>query len=178
MSVITEQYAKENAYQHSRNDGYGERGYKHLDDILHVIRREGCATALDYGCGKATLAKRAKRVCEATFANYDPAIPEFAAAPSPADLVVCTDVLEHVEPLCLHDVLAHMQELAQKAVYLQIATRPALRILSDGRNAHLLVREPYFWFDNLRQFFDITDMRVMPGHSVVFVCKPLGDAYK
>lgn len=178
MPVISEQYAKENAYQHSLGNGYGERGYKHLEDILHVIRRTDSKSALDYGCGKATLAKYAKRVCEVPFASYDPAIPEYAAAPDPADLVVCTDVLEHVEPLCLHDVLKHIQELAQVAVYLQIATRPALRTLSDGRNAHLLVREPYFWFDNLRQFFDITDMRVQPGHSLIMVCRPLGDIYK
>ena len=178
MAVITEQYAQENAYQHNLNNGYGERGYKHLDDILHILRREGCETALDYGCGKATLAKRAKRVCAIPFANYDPAIPEYAAAPGPADLVVCTDVLEHVEPLCLYDVLTHLQELALKAVYLQIATRPALRLLSDGRNAHLLVRNHYFWFDNLRQFFDVTDMRVMPGHSAIFICKPVGDIIK
>ena len=178
MALISEQYAKENANQHAKGDGYGERGYKHLEDILHVVRREGCKTALDYGCGKASLARRAKRVCEVAFANYDPAIEEYAGAPSPADLVVCTDVLEHVEPLCLNDVMAHLQELTQVAAYLQIATRPALRVLSDGRNAHLLIRDAYFWLDTLRRFFDITDMRVMPGHSVVFVCKPMGSVYK
>jgi hypothetical protein len=178
MTTISEQYAKENALQHSLNDGYGERGYKHLDDILHVIRREGCETALDYGCGKASLARYAKRVCEVPFTNYDPAIAEFAGAPAPADLVVCTDVLEHIEPLCLTDVLRHLQELTLKAGYLQIATRPAKRILSDGRNAHLLIREPYFWLDTIRQYFDVIEFRVQPGHSMAMVVKPLGDIYK
>lgn len=176
--LISDQYRAENHRQHTQSTGYGERGYKHLDDILHVLRREGCSNALDYGCGKATLSQHAKRVCEAPIANYDPALPEYAAEPAPADLLICTDVLEHIEPLALHDVLQHMHTLTLKACYLQIATRPAQRILSDGRNAHLLVKEPYFWFDTLRQFFDITEFRVFPGHSVAIVGRALGAIYE
>jgi len=178
MITISKQYADENAYQHNLRNGYGERGYKHLDDVLHVLRREGCESVLDYGCGQGTLAKYAKRVCEVPFASYDPAVAEFAADPAPADLVVCTDVLEHVEPLHLNDVVKHLQALANKAIYLQIATRPAKRILSDGRNAHILIRSPYFWFDTFREYFDITEFKVMPGHSLAIVGKALGEAYK
>lgn len=176
--LISDQYRAENHRQHTQSTGYGERGYKHLDDVLHVLKREKCETALDYGCGKATLSLHAKRVCEAPFANYDPAIPEYAAEPVPADLLVCTDVIEHIEPLALQDVLSHMASLTLKACYLQIATRPAQRILSDGRNAHLLVKPPYFWFDTIRHHFDITELRVVPGHSIAIVGRPLGALYE
>lgn len=177
MMLISDQYRAENARQHTETQGYGERGYKHLEDVMHVLRREQCESVLDYGCGKGTLAKHARRVCEVPFAGYDPSMPEFAALPQPADLLVCTDVLEHIEPLCLQDVLAHMHSLCNKVFYFQIATRPAKRVLSDGRNAHLLVQPPYFWFDTLRQHFDITEFRALPGHSLVVCGKPLGVAY-
>lgn len=176
--LISDQYRAENYRQHTQSQGYGERGYKHLDDVLHVLRRENCQSALDYGCGKATLSKYARRVCEVPIANYDPAMPDYAAEPQPADLLICTDVLEHIEPLALQDVLEHMRGLCDKAFYFQIACRPAQRILSDGRNAHLLVQPPYFWFDTLRRSFDITEFRSLPGHSVVVAGKPLGVAYE
>lgn len=176
--LISDQYRAENHRQHTESQGYGERGYKHLDDVLHVLRREQCTSALDYGCGKASLSKYARRVCEVAIANYDPSVPEYAAEPMPADLVICTDVLEHIEPLCLHDVLKHMHSLCNKAFYFQIATRPAQRVLSDGRNAHLLVKPAYFWFDTLRQYFDITEFKAMPGHAVVVAGKPLGAVYE
>lgn len=175
---ISEQYRKENHRQHTETQGYGERGYKHLDDVLHVLRRNQCTSALDYGCGKGSLSKHARRVCEVPIANYDPAVPEFAAEPVSADLIICTDVLEHVEPLSLNDVLQHMHSLCDKAFYFQIACRPAKRTLSDGRNAHLLVQPPYFWLDTLRRFFDITEFKALPGHSVVVYGRPLGVAYE
>jgi 2-polyprenyl-3-methyl-5-hydroxy-6-metoxy-1,4-benzoquinol methylase len=176
--LISDQYRAENARQHTQTQGYGERGYKHLDDVLHILRREKCQSALDYGCGKGTLSKYARRVCEVPIANYDPSIPEFAVEPQSADLLICTDVLEHVEPLALQDVLEHMHSLCDKAFYFQIACRPAQRILSDGRNAHLLIQPPYFWFDTLRRHFDVTDFRAMPGHSVVVCGKARGVAYE
>jgi hypothetical protein len=177
MTLITPGYMALNAEQHQLSNGYGERGYKHLDDVLHVLRREDCHSVLDYGCGKATLSKHARRVCEVPFANYDPAIPEFAGAPNGADLVVCTDVLEHVEPACIVSVLDHIASLAEKAVYLQIATRPAKRTLSNGQNAHILQRDPYWWWNILAPRFDITDLRVAPGHSLVIVAKRQGTIY-
>lgn len=176
--LISDQYIAENARQHTDAPGYGEKGYKHLQDVLFLLRQERCTSVLDYGCGKGTLSKFARRVCEVPFRNYDPAIPQFAAEPEPADLVVCTDVLEHVEPLCLPDVLMHLAKLTQVAFYFQIATRPAKRILSDGRNAHLMIRDPYFWLDSLRLHFDVTEFRAIPGHSIIVTGKPYGAVYK
>lgn len=175
--LISEQYAKENQRQHEMQNGYGISGHKHLGDVLELAKREKCASAIDYGCGQGSLALHAKRVSPLIFQNYDPAVPEYCAMPEPADLVVCTDVLEHIEPYCLHQVLNHLAELAQKAVFLNIATRPARRILSDGRNAHLIVKPPMWWLDTVRDHFDITEMRVVPGHSVMLAGKPAGSLY-
>lgn len=175
--LISDQYRAENHRQHTESEGYGERGYKHLHDVLAFAQKHACASVLDYGCGKGTLAAHAKRISPLPFTNYDPALPAFAAEPAPADLVVCTDVLEHIEPLCLSDVLDHLASLTNKAFYFQIACREAKRLLSDGTNAHKLVKDPYFWLESIRLRFDVTDFRAIPGHSVVIAGTRMGVAY-
>lgn len=178
MQLISEQYREENRRQHANKNGYGVGGHKHAQDVQHFAALIGAQTVLDYGCGQATLSQQLRRISPVKVFNYDPAVEEYSVPPDPADLVVCTDVLEHIEPTCLFDVLRHMQQLSLKGFYFQIATRPAKRVLSDGRNAHLLVHPPYFWLDTVRQFFDVTQFKVAEGHSVALVGRALGDAYK
>ena len=65
---------------------------------------------------------------------YDPGVPEYADKPSPAEFVFCCDVLEHIEPEYLDDVLDHLEELTEKILFATVHTGPAGKILSDGRN--------------------------------------------
>lgn len=171
MKTISEQYREQNALAHQANDGYGARGYKHLKAVLRVAERLDATSALDYGCGQGTLGAHAKRMTDIPFASYDPAVPQFAADPEPADLVVCTDVMEHVEPAYLHNVLDHIMQLARKGVYFEIACREALRTLPDGRNAHILIQPPEFWFQAISQYFTVLEYLAAPGHSVVIVAR-------
>lgn len=60
-------------------------------------------------------------------------------------MVVCTDVLEHIEPEYLEAVLDDIQRLSKKAAVVVVATREAMKSLPDGRNTHLIV-EPYTWW--------------------------------
>lgn len=172
--LISDEYRTLNAKQHERNDGYGVNGHRHLQTVLKLIEKHAAASVLDYGCGRAALAKHAKRVSPVPFRCYDPAVPEYAQLPEPADLVVCTDVLEHVEPLYLVEVLMHIAGLATKAVFFEIACRPAKRVLDDGRNAHILLRDGDFWLDTVRSHFDVSEYMARPGHSVVLVGQPGG----
>jgi hypothetical protein len=71
----------------------------------------------------------------------------------PADVVVCNDVLEHVEPEHLDEVLKHMASLAKKAIVLTVATVPAVKTLADGRNAHLIVENARWWYTKLEPYF-------------------------
>jgi hypothetical protein len=123
---------------------------------------------LDYGCGQGSLARAiGDRVKE-----YDPAIPEKAAAPAPADLVVCTDVLEHIEPDCLAHVLDHLRDLTLKACFVVIATRPAMKFLADGRNAHLIIETDAFWRKQLDMRFRTVSFEPMTGEFAA-VIEPL-----
>lgn len=102
---------------------------------------------LDYGCGKSTLQQQLPFKIQ----QYDPAVPKYSTLPDPADIVVCTDVLEHIEPDNLGNVLLHIHSLAKKAAFLVIATRPAKKILEDGRNAHLIVKDMVWWLGALKE---------------------------
>lgn len=148
--MISEEYRRLNAALHNENAEYGSySGRKYADFVLEAMRRTGSRTVLDYGCGKGTL----KEVLGPIVSNYDPAIPEWSAEPEQADLVVCTDVLEHVEPEFLDSVIKHIRGLAKRAVFFVVSCRPAHKTLPDGRNAHLTVESADWWIKKLSSKF-------------------------
>jgi Methyltransferase domain len=131
---------------------WGNKGYKHASEIRAFFNSlPRCSTILDYGCGSNTLANTCK---DLDIRSYDPGVIEYSDMPEPADLVVCTDVLEHIEPDLLYNVLRHIAELAQVGIYLRIGIRLAKRTLPDGRNAHLIVEDCQWWLDKLATISD------------------------
>lgn len=162
--LISEAYRKQNELLHDTSPDYGSgSGLKYEKFVREVMRNTGSVTVLDYGCGKGTLGM-ALGDC---VTNYDPAIEEWANDPSPADLVVCTDVLEHVEPEYLPAVLDHLRALAKKVVFIVVACRPANRHLPDGRNAHLIVEPPEWWEAHIRGRFNVFASHVGPDSLMV-----------
>ncbi len=154
MNMISEQYRKLNEELHQSKLSYGVGGHHHADKVKEISKKYGCKTILDYGCGKATLSK-ALRWSRLDVENYDPAIPEYMEEPDPSDMIVCTDVLEHIEPECLDEVLYHLYSLAKKVIYVSIATRLSKKTLSDGRNAHLITWNADQWLFALHKYFKI-----------------------
>ncbi len=133
-----------------------------------MTRAFGSRDILDYGCGQRTL----ERDLGFAIRNYDPCISGLDAAPDPADLVVCTDVLEHIEPECLDEVLDDLQRLTRNAGFFVIATRPAEKTLPDGRNAHLIQEPLGWWMPKLTARFEVTQLKEMVGEFAVVV-RPL-----
>jgi 2-polyprenyl-3-methyl-5-hydroxy-6-metoxy-1,4-benzoquinol methylase len=132
--------------------GWGASGRGWASTVVDFMFETGSLSVLDYGCGRGTL----KRALTADWAiaplrvtEYDPGIVGKDRMPAPADIVVCTDVLEHVEPDRLNHVLAHLGALAKRGLFLNIATAPAREYLPDGRNAHLIVRDEDWWLQAL-----------------------------
>lgn len=142
--LISDSYRELNEKLHSTHR-YGERGDKWAAKTRELITRYQPATLLDYGCGKGALKRALAPDISADIHEYDPAVPEKSAAPAPADLVICTDVLEHVEPNCIEDVVAHLKSLTRTALFLVVSTRPAVKHLEDGRNAHLIIQPLEDW---------------------------------
>lgn len=126
---------------------WGGDGGKHAQAVRDFIAEIGANSILDYGCGREKLAKA---LPDWRVHGYDPGIRGKDKNPKPVDLVVCTDVLEHVEPGKLPAVLDHIFRLARIGAYFVVATRPAKMVLPNGKNAHLLVETPEFWVKTLQ----------------------------
>jgi len=128
---------------------WGHHGASHAPEILAFAHSQGMQTVLDYGCGEGTLARAVPTLKVQT---YDPGVPHKDGIAKPADLIVATDVLEHVEPDKLNAVLRHIWLLAGKGAFLSISCQPARELLPDGRNAHLSIHTPECWLEKLETY--------------------------
>lgn len=146
---ISEKYLKKQQWLHGQPKGYGGRGDKWAHPIKNILRQHECQTMLDYGCGQGTLVaalQNMRNSLAVDFYEYDPAIIGKQDIPSMFfDMVVCTDVLEHIEPEKLPIVIDHLFKLTGKVLFLVIATRPSNKWFPDGQNAHLII-EPESWW--------------------------------
>jgi len=148
--LISDEYRHANAEMHAQKAHYGSNGHRNAKVVRDLLAMHQCATVLDYGCGKGTLAA-ALRTVDVEVNEYDPAIPGKDHAPFPADLVACTDVLEHIEPECLGEVLDDLRRLTRKVLFVAVHTGPAAKTLPDGRNAHLIQQPPSWWLPQLQE---------------------------
>lgn len=121
---------------------------EYVYDIGELIKHSNITTAVDYGCGKARAWNQYNLTelwkLHSAFL-YDPGVPEFSSRPIAGDLVICIDVLEHVPEHLVDEVLADINSLANKAIFLNISTRPANKLLVDGTNAHATVKPAHWW---------------------------------
>jgi 2-polyprenyl-3-methyl-5-hydroxy-6-metoxy-1,4-benzoquinol methylase len=153
LMLISEFMREQNRLLHEAPGGYGGSGYKSADAVIDWAVRTNSRTILDYGCGEGTLKTTlAKRKSKLDVREYDPAIDGKSDLPDEADLVVCTDVLEHVEPEYIGEVLEHVYSLALRACYIVIATRLSNKQLPCGRNTHLLLLAPGVWLELLQRW--------------------------
>lgn len=163
--LISDEYRELNARLHVENPAYGVSSSRWAGQVAQLAQQIGSQDILDYGCGKGLL----KQTLGWPIREYDPAIPGKDAPPQPADLVVCTDVLEHIEPECLEDVLDDLQRLTKKIAFLNVATRPAKKFLADGRNAHLIQEQLPFWLPKFWQRFTLLALSTAPGEFNLIV---------
>jgi 2-polyprenyl-3-methyl-5-hydroxy-6-metoxy-1,4-benzoquinol methylase len=155
--LISPEYIELNKKLHQDVLSYGVGGGKHAKMVLKLVEglknslKRTDISVLDYGCGKGYLGK------EIPFPiwEYDPAISGKDHTPKPADLVVCTDVLEHIEPDKLPHVLDDLRRCVKEIGYFVISTRLAGKKLADGRNAHLIVEKKDWWENQLKGFLNV-----------------------
>jgi hypothetical protein len=166
--LISETYRELNRELHSHGK-YGLSGYKWAKQVDKLARSNGAKTVLDYGCGRGTLKIGLMEYAPLPYSiiEYDPAIKGKEEKPARADLVVCGDVLEHIEPECLYAVLDDIANTARVAVFLVVATVPAVKTLADGRNAHLIVESADWWLPKLMLRWRLSLFRDLGGEFLM-----------
>lgn len=150
--LITEEYKQQLIQLHSDSPAWGTSGKKFTGIVQWCIGNYNPFNVLDYGCGKQTLARSLPQY---RIRGYDPGLPGLDDTPEPHDLVICTDVLEHIEPECLEDVLDDLQRVTRKNLMVEVANHPAKARLPDGRNAHLIIQSNKWWLMKLWERFDL-----------------------
>lgn len=154
MQLISDEYRKEQEALHAKGN-YGTASLQYGEVVSNLIDGLGCNSMLDYGCGSMrNLLKVLQIERDCSYLGYDPAIPEFSVK-EPCDLVTCIDVLEHIEPELLDNVLDDLLMLTGRYGFFTIHTGPAKKVLSDGRNAHLIQKPASWWLPKIMQRFDL-----------------------
>ena len=120
---------------------------REIDGLMPIAR------ILDFGCGQSRLVDWLAAITGAEALRYDPAIRAHAVLPDgPADVIVCTDVLEHVPEDQLDALFETMRGISGK-VYFNVSCVEAVEILPNGQNAHCTVRPPKWWMRRIRLAF-------------------------
>lgn len=154
---------------------YGTASIEYAPLVTEIVSRLHITHLLDYGCGSLlNLYKHIKPAHKLTYQAYDPGTVEYAEAPVPAQMVACIDVLEHIEPDFLESVLDDLARLTETVLFCTVHTGPAIKVLSDGRNAHLTQQPMEWWLPKLWSRFELQTVQVTGEHSfyVIGYAKP------
>lgn len=164
--MISEQY-RDLLKEAHKEPGWGTSAPNHIEDVCEVIRETKSQSVLDYGCGKGALSE----IIDVT--NYDPVT--YPNKPEPHDLVLCIDVMEHVERGSVDAVLEHIRSLMRRAAFFVISCQPAIKMLADGRNAHITIKSPDWWVEKLMSHGIAVEneWRAEGDKAMMAICKPM-----
>ena len=140
-------------YKHETDSSFskGSSLFKHVPYLARIIKEYRVESVLDYGCGKAKWWNWEHMT--AVFDDwsgkvrlYDPAVSRYDQLPDGRfDLVVCTDVLEHVHPDDTLEVVDRLIKYTRKHLFCCIALTPAKKTFPDGTNLHINLRSREEW---------------------------------
>lgn len=172
-ALISEEYRRTQAKLHENPD-YGVASVHFAPLVADVMTRAGFRSVLDYGAGKGRLGQELGRLLPFSFEidPYEPAMAQWAAAPTPHEFVVCLDVLEHIEPDLIDNVLDDLARLVCRAGLFTVHTGAAVKVLPDGRNAHLIQQPARWWLRKFLDRFDLANFQRMP-HGFWVLVDPL-----
>ena len=164
--LISDAYQKLNYNLHKANQDYGINQKNWGPTVVDLCRKANAKTVLDYGCGKGNLKPKLLALAPSlNVQEYDPAIPGKTKFPRLAEIICCLDVMEHIEPEYLDEVLKHIASLTIRCCLMRVSLLLAAKILDDGRNAHLILETPEWWTERIGKFFKIMNSMSHPKKS-------------
>lgn len=148
---------------HAKSENYGTSSIAYLREVCLCIDYLKPKIVLDYGCGKGILFKALqKKYPGISFFGYDPSIPEYEIlSVDKADLIINTDVLEHIPVEYLPNVVKHIASISNNCFF-GLHHYAAGQILPNGENAHCTIK-PASWYHMLfdKYFSDIVALKVV-----------------
>lgn len=134
---------------HKQDAEFGTSSPLYYREVCLAIDFLKPKSVLDYGCGKGLLLEQLKKKYpEIFFYGYDPGVEGKDTLPvKTADLVINTDVLEHIPENEIEDAVRQISKISSN-VFFGLHHALAGAKLPNGENAHCTVR-PTFWYFNL-----------------------------
>ena len=124
----------------------------YIPKINQIIKDKDIKSILDYGCGKAKHHPK-----EWNAIKYDPAIQEYQNKPQDKyDLVISTDVLEHIPVDNIQQTINEIFSYSNKWVFVSVCCRKAEAILPNGYNAHATIESAKWWRDLFKPYKNYT----------------------
>lgn len=171
MRLISEKYRETQAQLH-RDPTYGNASVTYAPIVAGAANVFKPARLLDYGAGKQRLKKALEpRMAAFEYIPYEPSDPSCCEPPAPCEFVACVDVMEHIEPDLLDNVLDDLKRVIEKAGVITVSTVPAKRLLPDGRNAHLIVQPMEWWLPHFMARWNLYAFQRLPFGFFVVVEK-------
>lgn len=172
MQLISDEYRAQQKHLHATTV-YGTASIGYAPKVAELMNKFQIAEVLDYGAGRLNLLRTisdGKLVHHPfKYIPYEPANEEYADTPEPAEMVACIDVLEHIEPDLLDNVLDDLARVTQWVGFFTVDCGPAKKVLPDGRNAHLIQQPPDWWLPKIMERFDLHMFQKTPGGFMVLV---------
>jgi hypothetical protein len=146
MGKYTDQYTAIH-----KTERYGFSSENKARQIKRLIPADA-ATVLDYGCGQSRLLSMIDVMYPVW---YDPSVDGRDVKPTgKVDLVICTDVLEHIPEDELGEFLTDVFSYSNRVIF-TISIRPAYKVLPNGVNAHCTVKSEQWWMELLSKYSEI-----------------------
>ena len=173
-NLISKEYKEKIAAFHKKRN-WGNAFEKNVPNLVHkYMALSQSNSLLDYGAGCGAF----KKQMDIEYPNakfniheYEPGIVGKDEDPPVCDATVCFDVLEHIEPNKIDNVLQHMCDKTNKWAYVVICCVPAMKTFPDGQNLHLLIREPKWWLEEFKYDWNMFDIIKTKAHLKILLIK-------
>lgn len=116
--LISEEHRTAEYRKHITDPEYGGEAIQYSGQISTIINNMQFDEVLDYGSGKGELARSLTLDHPVKVHLYDPAIPAIAESPDPREMVVCVEVLNHVEPDFVDSVLDDIKRVTKNLIFI------------------------------------------------------------
>lgn len=165
-------YIKQYKLLYKRKKNYGKTSIKLYDMLKKIINDLNISSVLDYGCGKSKLLDLIKKNKKIKIYRYDPAIKKYSKlTKNKVNLVICTDVLQHVP---LYDLDRVLKEIKSKGIYIlfYIKCTNHKTKLPNKTYANCTVYDKKWWLEKLSNYYDdIKEIKISDLTSVCFIMK-------
>ena len=137
---------------------------QHADQIGKLLKKHGCETLLDWGCGRGDAYSSPHKLHQTWGIKrkdvwlYDPAFERYHEKPTRKfDGVVCSDVLEHVPEAEVIDFITELFKHSKKVVWASVCCRAARKCFPyTDINLHVTVK-PFQWWQDMFESLSTVD---------------------